>query len=59
MIRRADVTALVVGLLLLILAGLGLWMSFGIVNWALVGVGAPLALVAVGLLGLLSSRPQP
>lgn len=59
MTRRTDVTALVIGLVLLALACLGLWMSFGTVNWAWVGVAAPLALVAVGLVGLLFSRPRP
>lgn len=59
MTRSPDVTSLVVGLLLLVLAGLGLWMSFGVVNWAWVGVGAPLAVVLVGLLGLFLSRPRP
>ena len=59
MTRRTDVTALVVGLVLLVLAGLGLWTSFGTVNWAWAGVGAPLALVIVGLVGLTLSRPRP
>lgn len=57
--RRADVTSLVIGLLTLVLAALGLWMSFGLVNWTWVGLAAPLFLVIVGLLGLLVSRPRP
>lgn len=56
--RRTDVTALVVGLVCLVLAGLGLWRAFGTVNWAWVGVGTPLVLVLVGLLGLMLSRPR-
>ncbi len=59
MTPRADVLALVVGLLSLLLAGLGLWLAFGSVNWAWVGIAAPLVLVAVGLLGLAASRPRP
>lgn len=53
---KADVTALVIGLLSLLLAALGLWSAFGTVNWSWVGVAAPLCLVVFGLLGLLASR---
>ena len=56
---RVDVTALVVGLVLLLGATLGLWTSFASVNWAWVGVAVPVCLVLVGLVGLLVSRPKP
>lgn len=58
MTRRTDVPGLVVGLLLLVLAGLGLWTAFGTVNWAWVGVATPLVFVLVGMLGLMLSRSR-
>ncbi len=53
---RTDATALIVGLVALMVAALGLWSSFGTVNWSWVGVAVPLGLVALGLLGLSLSR---
>lgn len=53
---RPDVASLVIGLVALLVAGLGLWMALGVVNWSWVGVAAPLSLVALGLLGLFASR---
>ena len=55
--RRVDVLALVCGLGALLLGATVLWTSFGgtPTTW-LVKVGVPLALVAVGGLGLLASR---
>lgn len=53
---RADVVALVIGLLGLLLAALGLWAAWGTVSWASVGLAVPLCLVAIGVLGLLASR---
>lgn len=53
-----DVTAAVLGLLALLLAGLGLWDSFGKINWSVVGLAAPISLVVVGLLGLALSKPK-
>lgn len=58
MTRRPDVMALVVGLALLIVAALGLWLSFGVINAAWIGVGIPVMLVVVGLLGLTVSRTR-
>ncbi len=59
MTRRPDVTALILGLLVLTVAALGLWMAFGTVNWSVMGLAIPLFLVAFGLLGLTVSRPRP
>ena len=53
---RPDAASLVIGLVSLLVAGLGLWMALGAVNWSWVGVAAPLSLVAFGLLGLFASR---
>ena len=53
---RADVVALVIGLMSFLLAALGLWAAFGTVSWAGVGLAVPLCLVAVGVVGLLASR---
>ncbi len=54
-----DVTALVLGLIALLLAALGLLESFGTINWTIIGLIAPLTLVVIGLLGLAWSRPKP
>ncbi len=56
---RADVVALVIGLISLMLAALGLWAAFGQVSWAAVGLAAPVCLVVIGALGLLVSRHRP
>ncbi|WP_232548891.1 hypothetical protein [Propioniciclava soli] len=56
---KTDVTALVLGLVGLLVAGLGLWDAFGTVHWPWVWVGAPVALVIFGLLGLFASRTPP
>lgn len=58
MTRRPDVMALVVGLALLVVAALGMWLSFGVINRAWIGVGIPVMLVVVGLLGLTVSRTR-
>lgn len=58
MTRRPDVTALILGLLVLTVAALGLWMAFGTVNWSVMGLAIPLFLVAFGILGLTVSRPR-
>ncbi len=55
---RIDVTAAVLGLLALLLAGLGLWESFSVINWSVVGLAAPIGLVLIGLLGLAWSKPK-
>lgn len=55
----ADVTALVVGLIGLLIAALGLWTAFGTVTWTLVAAGTPFLLVACGLIGLFASRSTP
>lgn len=58
--RRPDVGALLVGVVLLAVAGLVLWTSLGwTVDWGLVVVLAPIALIVLGVLGLtLSRRPH-
>ncbi|MDO5533181.1 MAG: hypothetical protein Q4F65_00825 [Propionibacteriaceae bacterium] len=56
---RTDVVALVVGLIAVAVAALGLWAAFGAVSWPAVAIAAPLALVVVGLVGLVASRGNP
>ena len=53
---RPDITALTVGLVACLLAALGMWAAYGSVNWPLVGLLAPIALVMIGLLGLILAR---
>ena len=47
-----------VGLLVGAIAAVGLWSAVGTVDWALLGVGLPVALVAIGVLGINISRHQ-
>lgn len=54
-----DVTALILGLLAVVLASLGLWESFGAIDWPLMGLITPVVLVTIGLVGLAWSRPKP
>lgn len=52
-----DVVALVFGLLLTGVAVAALWLSFtGSLNWSVLRTATPLALVAVGGIGLALSR---
>lgn len=55
---HVDTTALVIGLVGLLIAALGLWIAFGAVNWSWVGVAVPLLLVVFGLAGLFASRSK-
>jgi len=56
-VNRVDVVALIFGLLFTAVATGALWLAFtGSINWQLVKVAAPLALVVVGVLGLAFSR---
>lgn len=52
----ANPASLIVGLLGLMLGGVALWNAFGVIDWNLLRVIAPLSLVAVGVLGLTLSR---
>ena len=55
--KRVDVVALISGLLLTGVAVGSLWLAFhGSINWQLVRVISPMALVVVGVLGLALSR---
>jgi hypothetical protein len=55
--RNPDVVALVFGLLLSAVAVAALWQSFvGALDWELLKIAAPLALVMIGVLGLALSR---
>lgn len=51
-----DATALVTGLLFLMLAVLGLLAAFGTIDWGLLGLALPLCLVIIGIAGLGLSR---
>jgi len=52
MTRRTDVMGLTVGLLFLLIAAVGLWSAFGSVDWTTLGIALPIALVAIGVVGL-------
>lgn len=54
--RPANPASLIFGLLGLMLGGVALWNAFGVIDWNLLRVIAPLSLVAVGVLGLTLSR---
>jgi hypothetical protein len=55
--RRVDVVALVLGIVLTAVAALSLWSTFvGSINWGIVQIVAPLGLVATGIIGLALSR---
>lgn len=54
--RTVDTTALIVGLLFLVISAVGLWSAFGSPDWSLLGVALPLALVVIGVVGLSSTR---
>ena len=57
MIRRVDVVALVLGIVLTAVASLSLWATLvGSINWGIVQIVAPLGLVATGIVGLALSR---
>ncbi len=51
-----DRAAFAFGVLALALAGLGLWTSYGHVDWHLVGLLAPAGMVVIGVGMLLLSR---
>jgi hypothetical protein len=51
-----DRAAFAVGLLALILAALAFWSGYGLVDWKLVSLLAPVAMVVVGVGILLLSR---
>lgn len=53
---KPDLTAFNAGLLFIALAGAGLCGAFGLLDWRMVSVGAPLTLVVIGLAGLVLSR---
>ncbi len=53
--RRVDVVALVLGIVLTALAALSLWSTLvGSIDWGMVQIVAPLGLVATGIVGWLS-----
>jgi hypothetical protein len=55
--RRVDVVALVLGIVLTAVAALSLWSTLvGSINWSIVQIVAPLLLVATGVVGLALSR---
>ena len=55
--RRVDVVALVLGVVLTAVAVMSLWSTLvGAINWRIVQIVAPLGLVATGIIGLALSR---
>jgi hypothetical protein len=55
--RRVDVVALVIGVVLTAVAVMSLWWTLvGAINWGIVQIVAPLGLVATGIIGLALSR---
>lgn len=58
--QTVDVVALVTGVVLTAVAALALLLTVtGSLNWSLLRVGAPLALVVLGVVGLALSRRRP
>jgi uncharacterized membrane protein YfcA len=53
-----DRTAFVFGVFALVLAGLALWANYGRLEWNLVGVLVPAAMVVAGVGVLVLSRPR-
>ena len=53
---RTDPTGLVLGLLFLLIAGLGLASSFTALDVGRLGVGLPLCLIVIGVIGLHGAR---
>ncbi|MFZ0530789.1 MAG: hypothetical protein WAL91_09655 [Propionicimonas sp.] len=54
-----DRVAFAIGVLAVLVAGLALWLYYGTIDWRLVGVLAPAALVIIGAGMLLLSRSGP
>jgi hypothetical protein len=55
--RRVDVVALVLGVVLTAVAVMSLWSTLvGAIDWRVVQIVAPLGLVATGIIGLALSR---
>lgn len=55
---RTDPTRITLGVIFLLVAAIGLRAAFGGLSWAELGFIAPLALVALGALGIsLTRRP--
>ncbi len=55
--RRVDVVALVLGVVLTAVAVMSLWSTLvGAIDWRIVQIVAPLGLVATGIIGLALSR---
>lgn len=54
--RRVDVLALLIGILSVLIAAIALWAAFGTINWRVVAIVGPLALVLIGGLGLFLGR---
>ncbi|HEY5822225.1 MAG TPA: hypothetical protein VIT20_09630 [Propionibacteriaceae bacterium] len=55
--RPVDVVSLLMGLLLTVIAGAALWLTYvGPLNWGQIKIAAPFALVLAGAIGLALSR---
>lgn len=53
---KLDIVSFGIGALALGFGGLALWASFGEVSWLVVSRGAPLLLIAIGIVMLILSR---
>lgn len=55
---KSDRIAFAFGLAALALAALGLWANYGQIDWRIVGLVAPIALVVIGVGMLLLTRAK-
>ncbi len=57
--RHLDVSSLLWGIVFALIAGIAGWMALGHhVDWSALRFTAPLVLIALGILGLVLSRPN-
>ena len=55
---KPDIAAFGLGAVAIIVGGLALWASYGDIAWAWVVRAAPVALIVIGILMLVLSRPR-
>jgi len=54
--RPPDPAATALGLAFTVLASVGLWSAFAPLDWSVLGVALPLALIGAGVAGLAATR---